>query len=87
MEKAKVKPEINSTLLWEYDLEIFNWDKSYKIVIERVIQMGNVQEWKEIRSYYGPEKIIETARWSKQLDERDKNFAERFLKSDYLDVA
>jgi hypothetical protein len=87
MEKTKGKPEINPTLLWEYDLETFNWDKSYKIVIERVIQLGNVKEWKEIRLFYGHEKILETAKWSKQLDKRDKDFTILFLKSDYLDVA
>lgn len=34
---------INPALLWEYDLETFNYDKSYKIVIERILQMGNLE--------------------------------------------
>ncbi len=81
------KPDIRSSLLWEYDLETFNWERSYKIVIERVVQRGNLEEWREIYHFYKTQKIIETVEWSKQLDLRDKNFAHLFLKSDLLHAA
>ena len=48
-----LRPDISGTLLWEYDLTVFNWDKSYKIVIERVLERGNLPEWKEIVLFYG----------------------------------
>lgn len=78
------KPNIRSSLLWEYDLETFNWARSYKIVIERVVQRGWLEEWREIYQFYKPEKILETIEWSKQLDKRDKDFARIFLNSDLL---
>ncbi|WP_118951362.1 DUF6922 domain-containing protein [Taibaiella helva] len=84
MEKA---PHIPQHLLSEYDLTTFNFDKSYKIVIERVLERGNLEEWRAIFHYYGAEKILETIEWSKQLDERDKAFSRFFLKSDFLDAA
>jgi len=37
MEKPAI---INSALLREYDLDTFNYEKSYKIVIERVLERG-----------------------------------------------
>lgn len=77
---------INGALLWEYDLETFDYDKSYKIVIERILQLGNLEEWKNMVKYYPKEKIIETIEWSKQLDKRDKDFSLFFLKSEYFDV-
>jgi hypothetical protein len=83
----QMKPAIRPALLWEYDLETFNWERSYKIVIERVLQLGSIDEWKEIYSFYKPEKILETVEWSKQLDKRDKDFAHLFLKSDLLHAA
>ncbi len=44
----KQQPDIiNPALLWEYDLTTFNYEKSYKIVIERVLQRGNLDEWRE----------------------------------------
>ncbi|HAH56155.1 MAG TPA: hypothetical protein DCM02_12965 [Flavobacterium sp.] len=82
--KPKTKPNIPAYLLWEYDLKTFNYDKSYKIVIERVLQMGTLDDWKEIVTYYSQEKILETIEWSAQLDKRDKDFSKFFLKSDML---
>ena len=83
----KDKPEIGAHLLWEYDLESFHWDRSWKLVIERVIQLGNLKEWREMYSFYGPEKILAAADWSKQLDKRDKDFTRFFINSDLLNAA
>lgn len=81
------KPNIRTHLLWEYNLETFNWQKSYKIVIERVIQLGTMEDWKEILAFYTLDQIHETIGWSNQLDSRDKNFAKLFLQSDYFHAA
>ena len=77
---------INPALLWEYDLDTFNYQKSYKIVIERVVQYGNMEEWKAMVNYYTNAQILETVDWSKQLDKRDKDFTHLFLKSTFFDV-
>ena len=81
------RPNISDTLLWEYDLTAFHWDKSYKIVIERVLERGNLNEWREIVSFYGKEKIMETIEWSAQLRKKDKDFSRFFLQSDFLNAA
>ena len=78
---------INPALLWEYDLTTFNYEKSYKIVIERVLQRGNLDEWREMVSLYSKEQILEVIDWSAQLDERDKIFSKFFLTSEFLHAA
>ena len=78
---------INTALLWEYDLDTFNYEKSYKIVIERVLERGNLEEWKEMVKFYSRSQIVETIDWSAQLDQRDKEFSRFFLDSDYLHAA
>ena len=78
---------INPALLWEYDLTTFNYEKSYKIVIERVLQRGNLNEWREMVSLYSKEQILEVIDWSAQLDERDKKFSKFFLTSGFLHAA
>ena len=83
----RTKPNIPDNFLWEYDLETFNYDKSYKIVIERVLERGNIVQWREILKYYGEQKILDTIEWSAQLDERGKRFSRFFLKSDFLYAA
>ena len=81
------KPNINSAHLWEYNLDTFNWVKSYKIVIERVLERGNLEEWQEMVKFYSRSQILETIAWSAQLDQRDKEFSRFFLDSDYLHAA
>ncbi|MEP7169356.1 MAG: hypothetical protein ABI855_08285 [Bacteroidota bacterium] len=81
------RPDISDTLLWEYDLNTFHWDRSYKIVIERVLERGNLIEWKEMYKFYGREKILETIEWSAQLREREKAFSRFFLNSGFLHAA
>jgi hypothetical protein len=84
----KTRPHIiNSALLWEYDLDTFNYEKSYKIVIERVLERGNLEEWREMVQLYKREQILETIEWSAQLDQRDKEFSKFFLTSDFLHAA
>ncbi len=84
----KTKPHIiNPALLWEYDLDTFNYEKSYKIVIERVLQLGNLEEWRNMVKFYTKEQILETIEWSAQLDKRDKDFSKFFLTSEFLHAA
>lgn len=80
----KNKPNIPARLLWEYDYDTFNFDKSYKIVIERVMERGELDEWREIANYYSREQILSAIEWSAQMDERDKKFCRFFLNSDLL---
>jgi hypothetical protein len=84
----KEKPHIiNTALLWEYDLDTFNYEKSYKIVIERVLERGNLEEWREMVHLYTKEQILETIEWSAQLEQRDKDFSKFFLTSGFLHAA
>ncbi len=78
---------INTQLLWEYDLDTFNYEKSYKIVIERVLERGTLDEWREMVKIYSTDQILETINWSAQLEEKDKEFSRFFLNSEFLNVA
>ncbi len=81
------RPDIPDAFLWEYDLDTFHWDRSYKIVIERVLERGDIHAWREIYKFYGKEKILETIAWSAQLKTRDKEFSRFFLNSDFVNAA
>ncbi|MEN9523033.1 MAG: hypothetical protein RL065_1410 [Bacteroidota bacterium] len=83
----KQRPNIPARLLWEYDYDTFNFDKSYKIVIERVMQRGNLAEWKTILQYYSKEQLLSALEWSAQLDKQDKAFALFFMNSDLINAA
>lgn len=76
-------PKIRTHLLWEYGMENFDYNNSANILIERVIERGNMEEWREIIKYYGREKILEVAHHSQQLDQKHKNFTKIYVYSDY----
>jgi len=83
-----IKPNfVNSQLLWEYDLDTFNYIRSYKIVIERVLERGDLEQWREMVKVYSRQQILEVIDWSAQLSEQDKVFSRFFLDSDFLNVA
>ena len=80
----KEKPAIRRHLLWEYDWEKIDFSRMYSIVIERVIERGDFQDWREIIRYYGKAKIRKTAEESTRLDKKNKNFTPIFLQSDFV---
>lgn len=80
------KPNIPAYLLWEYDLETFNYEKSYKIVIERILIMGKIEDWIEMMKFYSVEKINETIEWTRQVEKREKDFARLFIQSDLVNA-
>lgn len=46
---------ISPSLLWEYDLSHFDWWKSRKIVVQRVIERGGGRIFSRINLYGGIE--------------------------------
>ena len=78
-------PSIRKHLLWEYDWETFDFSTMARVVIERVIERGNMEEWKEIVRYYGKENIQKVVESSPRLSSKDKQFTPIFLQSKFLE--
>ncbi len=81
------KPNLPQHLLWEYDLDKFDYDRSWRIAIERVIERGNLEEWRAVKRYYGTAKLVEVATESKKLVKRHRDFAFLFVNSKLIDDA
>ncbi len=72
-------PQIASSLLWEYDLSAFArqpqlWQHMKAIVIQRIIERGWPQDWKEMLRYYGYEEVRETIKNIPLTEPRDRHF-------------
>lgn len=85
MQKAD-KPNIPPRLLWEFDYENFDFKRSYKIVIERILERGNLENWREMIKFYSKSQILETIDWSSQMEEKDKRFSRLFINSDFVNA-
>ena len=81
---TKTHPNIRKHLLWEYDWQRVNFTKLATVVIERVIERGNFQDWREIIRFYGKPKIQAVALKSTRLDRRNKQFTSIFLQSKFV---
>ena len=71
-------------LLWEYNLSTFDFEKSKKVVIERIIERGRLEDWQWMVNRYGGITILEVSGKSKGLSNRDKHFTQLFLNSTLL---
>jgi len=56
---TKKGPDFPKELFWEWNLAKTDWQKHYLGVIDRVIQRGNRQDWKELVQYYGEPKVTQ----------------------------
>ena len=72
---------ISSHLLWEYNLETFDFHKSKQVVIERIVQRGNLYDWRIMMDCYSKADILEVVRNSRHLSKKDKSFTEIFVDS------
>ena len=87
MLEQNLQLKISPHLLWEYDLDTFDFDKSKRIVIERVIQRGNLKDWQTVFQAYGKKVLLSIARESKQLSNRDRNFTKILVNSPFIYAA
>lgn len=44
---------ISHTLLWEYDMNSFDWDRMKRVVIERVVERGTIEDIYAMIALYG----------------------------------
>lgn len=66
---------ISPSLLWEYDLSQFDWWKSRKIVVQRVIERGWLKDFFAAFDLYGGIKgFREIIKEIPSLSARDMNF-------------
>ncbi len=77
-------PVIRKHLLWEYNWEDIDFCQLATVVIERVIDRGDMRDWKEIIRFYGKPKIKTVAEKSTRLDKKNKHFTSIFLQSEFV---
>lgn len=51
--KDKQNNTINPALLWEYNINTFDWQKGRPIVVQRVIERGRPEDWYAAINLYG----------------------------------
>ena len=52
------RPDIRKKLFWDWRYADIDWNKTYRSVIERVLERGTKEEWKELIIFYGEPKVL-----------------------------
>ncbi len=67
-------------LLWDVDLKNFDYFKAKHIVVERVVELGTLNDWYAILNMYGEKTVINEIKNIETLPSKDINFVHKFLK-------
>lgn len=66
--------KINKLYFWDVDFEKLDYEKSKRLIIERVATLGNLEEFKMIMDLYGKQEIINVLTNINYLDPKTLNF-------------
>lgn len=66
--------EVRPSLLWEFDLEKFDWQKMRNEVVQRVLERGRMDDFYAILNLYGVEGVKAALREIPYMNDKDMNF-------------
>lgn len=72
-------PNIRPFLLWDVNIEQFDFLANKQLVIERSCSLGNLSDFKEIVRFYGFETVKNELIRSVSLDVKSHSFFSRFF--------
>ena len=58
----------SKNLFWDSDLSALSMDTSSGYIIQRVLEHGQMNDWRLINHYYGFDKIVEECKQMRTLD-------------------
>ncbi len=68
------KPILAKRIFWDTNFENLDYDKNYRSIIERVFDRGDIDDIRQVRRYYGDEKVIEVLTTAKYLFDETIHF-------------
>ena len=60
--------KLSNVLFWDIDMNEADMDKYPAHFIQRVLEYGNMDDWRLLRDYYGLDKIVEVCKGLRTLD-------------------
>ena len=59
---------LSSMLFWDMDVAMLDVEKHSASIIQRVLEYGNLQDWRFVRDYYGMDRVVEDCKRLRTLD-------------------
>jgi hypothetical protein len=71
--------KLNPLYFWDINLSGLDESKSYRLIIERVFSLGEVDEINLVIRFYGEKKVLEVLSDLSYLDPKTLNFISKFF--------
>ncbi len=71
---SNTKPELNPSLLWDFGEKEFDLQKNKKIIIQRVVEYGTLEDWSFIIKQYGEAEVVRNIKELSGLSKLNVNF-------------
>ncbi|MEA3494992.1 MAG: hypothetical protein U9R42_03045 [Bacteroidota bacterium] len=72
--------QLSKTLFWDTDINKLDYEKHARHIIERVLMYGMLNDWFEIKKYYGIERIKDEILQIRYLNKVTLNFFSQYFK-------
>jgi hypothetical protein len=77
--KEHSEARINPSLLWEYNLENFDYQQMRNVVVQRVVERGWPDDWYAALNMYGIEGMKAAIKEIAYLNAKDMNFVSKLF--------
>ena len=72
---VKVKStDFSKYLFWDTDSTTVDLERNSSYVVQRVLEYGELSDWRLLRAYYGLKRIVEIAKQLRSLDPKALSF-------------
>jgi len=68
------RPKLDPKIFWDTDFQKLNYTRYADAIIVRVVERGSMNDWNEIKRYYGHEKIKAAAIGARNLSKKTLHF-------------
>ena len=68
------KPTLSKQAFWDVDMSKIDYEKNARYIVEKVIERGKAEDFNNILSFYGFEKVKELALQANSLSDISINF-------------
>ena len=66
--------QLSKVIFWDTDYDKIHWDEKVRYVIAKVVMYGTLEDWEEIKKYYGLKKIKQEMLEERFLNNKALNF-------------
>lgn len=77
--------KVGKALLWDFGDKDYDYTKNKKIIIRRVIEYGDIDDWAALFAQYGEREIITEIMQMDNLSDRNLNFVCKLFKLEKSD--